>query len=64
MQSEKCSICCATFSDNDGGARGFIGILPVSFCPVCLNGVLDMAEQLLEREKVWSDQEGEVHQPA
>jgi hypothetical protein len=26
--------------------EGAIGILPASFCPTCLSGVIDMVEQL------------------
>lgn len=44
---EKCTICESEFSDSEGGIHGYIGILPVSFCPFCLNGILDMSEQLL-----------------
>lgn len=46
-----CSICSDDYTSDEGGMQGYIGILPCSFCPTCLNGVLDMAEQLtLERE--------------
>tara|TARA_R100000008_G_C3548893_1_gene149193 strand:- start:565 stop:798 length:234 start_codon:yes stop_codon:yes gene_type:complete len=44
-----CSICDSTFcADEEGGiAGGSIGMLPVSFCPFCLSGLLDMTKQLL-----------------
>lgn len=45
---EKCTICEAEFSDLEGGAHGYIGILPVSFCPFCLSGILEMSEQMLD----------------
>tara|TARA_R100000231_G_scaffold122114_1_gene92278 strand:+ start:273 stop:497 length:225 start_codon:yes stop_codon:yes gene_type:complete len=44
-----CSICECTFCHKDEGGLigGMIGMLPVSFCPTCLSGVLDMARQML-----------------
>ena len=44
-----CSICETPFvRDEEGGVTGgMIGIIPVSFCPYCLSGVLDMAQQML-----------------
>ena len=44
-----CSICECTFCHEDEGGLigGMIGMLPVSFCPICLSGVLDMARQML-----------------
>jgi len=44
-----CSICECTFCHEDEGGLigGMIGMLPVSFCPMCLSGVLDMAQQML-----------------
>ncbi len=46
-----CSICSTEFSlDNEGGIEGDLGMLPVSFCPFCLSGVLDMARQIIEEE--------------
>ena len=39
-----CSICDSKFSESEGGMNnGLIGILPVSFCPTCFNGILEMA---------------------
>lgn len=43
----KCTICESEFSDSQGGINGYIGELPVSFCPFCLNGILEMSEQML-----------------
>ena len=44
-----CSICECSFCQEDEGGLvgGMIGMLPVSFCPMCLSGVLDMARQML-----------------
>jgi len=43
-----CSICECVYSEDEGGLhRGYIGMLPVSFCPTCLNGVTDMVIQMV-----------------
>jgi hypothetical protein len=41
-----CSICQCDYTDDEGGIQGYIGILPASFCPTCLSGIIDMVEQL------------------
>ena len=42
----ECSICGGPFDlDTEGGSEGYIGILPVAFCPTCRVGILDFAEQ-------------------
>ena len=47
----KCSICSTEFSlDSEGGIEGDLGMLPVSFCPCCLSGVLDMTRQIINEE--------------
>ena len=45
INTHKCSICQCEFTEDEGGSEGYIGILPVSFCPTCLNGIYDMVEQ-------------------
>ena len=57
----KCSVCQTDFTDDEGGMLGYIGILPVAFCPFCYSGICDMVEQLddrewegLEREEIWN----------
>jgi hypothetical protein len=45
-EHHKCSVCSCEFTDDEGGINGYIGILPASFCPTCLSGVIDMVEQL------------------
>jgi hypothetical protein len=41
----ECTICRGPFDiDAEGGTEGFIGILPVAFCPTCKCGILDFAE--------------------
>lgn len=42
-----CSICQTTYTNNEGGIQGYFGILPVSFCPTCLNSAIDMVQQLV-----------------
>jgi len=47
-----CSICDSKFSEAEGGMNtGLIGILPVSFCPTCFNGILEMAHYFDNRFK-------------
>ena len=42
----KCTVCDGDFDiEGEGGIAGFIGILPVSFCPTCNAGIFDMVEQ-------------------
>ena len=45
-EHHKCSICSCDYTDDEGGITGYIGILPASFCPTCLSGIIDMVEQL------------------
>ena len=45
-EHHRCSVCSCDFTDDEGGINGYIGILPASFCPTCLSGVIDMVEQL------------------
>ena len=41
-----CTICEGPFDlEAEGGVRGFIGILPVVFCPTCKAGIFDFVEQ-------------------
>jgi len=46
----KCSVCQTDSTDDEGGMLGYIGILPVAFCPFCYSGICDMVEQLDDRE--------------
>jgi hypothetical protein len=46
----KCSVCQTDFTDDEGGMLGYIGILPIAFCPFCYSGICDMVEQLDDRE--------------
>ena len=45
-----CSVCQCDFTDDEGGIQGYIGIIPVAFCPTCYSGICDMVEQLDDRE--------------
>jgi len=48
-EREICTICNGPFSfELEGGVEGTIGILPVMFCPTCIVGILDFAEQYNE----------------
>ncbi len=41
-----CTICSCDFDlENEGGCAGYIGILPVFFCPTCRVGIFDFADQ-------------------
>jgi hypothetical protein len=42
----ECTVCSSKFDpDAEGGVEGYIGILPVAFCPTCMTGIFDFAEQ-------------------
>lgn len=44
---ERCTCCTSLFDmDAEGGVAGFIGILPVFFCPTCKAGIMDFADQM------------------
>lgn len=43
----ECTICASEYREEEGGVRGYIGMLPVSFCPFCLNGILEMSQEML-----------------
>lgn len=47
----KCTICQYQFSDDEGGTLGFLGVLPVAFCPSCFCGLCDMIDQF--DDQVW-----------
>ena len=42
---KECTICAVELEEEDTVVRGFIGILPVSFCCTCSTGILDFADQ-------------------
>ena len=49
---DDCSICDGNFTDAEGGMNGgYIGILPVSFCPTCFNGIMEMAHHFFSLEE-------------
>jgi hypothetical protein len=40
-----CTVCCGDFDiEAEGGNEGFIGILPVCFCPTCKTGILEFGD--------------------
>ena len=49
----KCTICQCDFTDDEGGIQGYLGILPVAFCPFCFSGIFTMVHQMDDRE--WED---------
>ena len=57
----KCNVCQCDFTDDEGGIQGYLGILPVAFCPTCFAGLCDMVEQMNDRDwegltdKEWHD---------
>jgi len=46
----KCTVCQCDFTDDEGGIQGYLGILPVAFCPTCYAGICNMVEQLNDRQ--------------
>ena len=41
-----CSICSGPFDlEGEGGTQGYLGIIPVAFCPTCKCGIFDLASQ-------------------
>ena len=47
----KCTICDCKFTEDEGGLlQGVIGMLPVSFCPTCFSGIMDMAEYFRDKD--------------
>ncbi len=46
-----CTICDCTFTEQEGGLqRGAIGMIPISFCPTCFSGILDMSDYFRDSE--------------
>lgn len=42
----RCTCCTGLFNqETEGGCEGFIGMLPVAFCPTCKAGIMDFADQ-------------------
>ena len=46
----ECTLCHQQFciDDDKEGVHGFIGALPIAFCPQCKNGLMDMSKQIGE----------------
>lgn len=41
-----CSLCGGQFGmETEGGVAGYVGILPVQFCPTCWAGIDDFVSQ-------------------
>lgn len=41
-----CSICGDTYDAEEWGVLGWIGILPLSLCPICQDGIFTMVYSL------------------
>lgn len=48
--AHQCNVCQCDYTDDEGGVEGYLGILPVAFCPTCFAGLCDMVGQLNERD--------------
>lgn len=43
LEPDECTICRCDFSlEDEGGASGNLGIIPIIFCPTCHAGLHDM----------------------
>jgi hypothetical protein len=45
-----CSICGTEYKEEEWGVLGWIGTLPVSFCPDCDQGIFNMVYSLTDHE--------------
>lgn len=53
----ECTICRSDFDiEAEGGQQGDIGILPVAFCPTCVTGILDFADQRRDIESLFMEE--------
>ena len=43
-EKHTCSTCACEFTDGEGGAVGFFGMIPVAFCPYCLSSIHEMVD--------------------
>ena len=41
----QCTVCQCEFTSDEGGIRGYFGILPVTFCVTCYTCMVDMIDQ-------------------
>ncbi len=54
----ECTVCDGPFDiESEGGVEGYIGILPVAFCPTCMAGIYDFAEQTWDLTPQTEDQQ-------
>ena len=42
---EFCSVCGSDYDPEEGGASGYFGITPVTFCVWCYSSIVDMVEK-------------------
>lgn len=45
-----CSFCNSEYDDEEWGSLGWIGILPISLCGTCFNGIFNMVYNLIDED--------------
>jgi len=50
LHSDECSICGQTEHEEGEGIQGMFGMMPVTFCQICLNSMVLMVQDLIEGE--------------
>lgn len=41
-----CSLCGLPHTDNEDWVQGYIGAMPIAFCELCTDGLIEMVEHL------------------
>jgi hypothetical protein len=47
-ETHECTACNCEFSEDEGGIRGYFGMLYMAFCPTCYACIWDMVDQQRE----------------
>jgi len=47
-ETHECTACKCEFSEDEGGIRGYFGMLYMAFCPTCYACIWDMVDQQKE----------------
>ena len=50
---DSCSIC--STDDEQMAIKGYLGIIPVSFCDNCYGGIYNLIENIMKEEKELND---------
>lgn len=50
--NKPCNICSTPYDEDAFWVHGYIGILPVSFCEYCYNGIVDMVDELKTHDDI------------